>query len=91
MPVQYKDEECWLQQKEHTKTTLESVSLEHLIDPNHDPTNLELDKAQTKWLCKIFVDVVQNPQAKTIVVEHADQKNTRTLCGKISVRSLITP
>ena len=79
----FKDVETWLMQKDHTSATLESVSLTHLIDSNHRVTNPDLDEAQRKWLYNIFKDVMLNPEAKSIVRNHKEKKNTRDLWAEL--------
>jgi hypothetical protein len=74
---EFRDETTWSRSKERITTTLHAHDLHHLIDENHVPTNIPLDKIQSQWLYKIFQDIMQAPTAKTIVTNYLTSKDTR--------------
>ena len=80
---EFRDETTWIRAKERFKTTVQSHSLEHLIDETHVPTNLDLDESQRNWLYKVLQDVMQAPVAKSIVTNHLTDKNTRQIWKEI--------
>ena len=80
---EFRDETTWIRAKERFKTTVQSHSLEHLIDDTHVPTNLDLDESQRNWLYKVLQDVMQAPVAKSIVTNHLADKNTREIWKEI--------
>ena len=55
----------------------------HLIE-KHVPNDLELDKVQRQWLCKIMQDTFEEPVAKSIVKAHLDDMDTRAMWKEIT-------
>jgi hypothetical protein len=60
-------------------TLLKSHAIEHLIDENYKPTNLELDKLQRAWLFKVMQDNFKQSSCKAIILVHKDTKDTRAI------------
>ena len=75
----FKEEVYWSRFKQSILVTLDAQGLSHLVDPNHTVTNQELDSQQQKWLYKTFQDIMLAPMAKTIVINHLSDKNTRNI------------
>ena len=75
----FNDVTTWPVFKERILDNLESVGLKGLIDSNHRITNPDLDEAQRKWLYNIFTSIMKNPEAKSVVKNHKDKKNTRDI------------
>lgn len=77
---EFKDENYWTKTKERIMTALEASGLDHLIEEGFDVKgNLELDRAQQKWLYKVFQDTLTAPMAKAIVLKNIDKKDTRVI------------
>lgn len=76
---EFKEDVYWQKAKESIETTLEAQGLSHLIDINYVPTSKECDDMQTKWLYKVFTDILKAPSAKSIVTLHLKKRNTRKL------------
>jgi hypothetical protein len=76
---EFKNEMGWNLYKKHFKATVKSHAIEHLIDKNHVPTNLELDKLQRALLFKVMQDNFKQLSCKAIVIARKDTKDLRAI------------
>jgi len=79
----YREANNWVDYKEVFMITLEAQNLTHLVDPSYVVVNVDLHKAQQKFLYKVLRDNMLHHEAKSIVKAHASDKNTALIWQKI--------
>ena len=79
----FREANNWLEHKLSFQITLDSQNLSHLIDEGYVPTDIDVDKAQQKFLYKVMLDNFVHHEAKAIVKKHIDDKDTRQIWKEI--------
>jgi len=79
----YREANNWVDYKEVFMITLEAQNLTHLVDPSYVVVNVDLHKAQQKFLYKVLRDNMLHHEAKSIVKAHASDKNTALIWQKM--------
>ena len=77
----------WVIWREKFENIARAQGVHHLIDPDFEPTNSELDERQREWMFTVLEDVLVSPQARLIVKAGIEEKDTRkiwrVLCTKM--------
>ena len=73
----------WIEHKDGFLVTGDAQGLNHLVDPDYKPVNLELDDVQKKCVHKVVKDTFLHHEAKAIIKAHVKTKDTRIMWKEI--------
>jgi len=79
----YREANNWVDYKEVFMITLEAQNLTHLVDPSYVVIDVDLHKAQQKFLYKVLRDNMLHHEAKLIIKFHSKTKDTALIWQKI--------
>ena len=80
---EFHDESLWFRAKDRFETTVESQGLESVITDGAVVTNPDLDARKRKWMYKVMQDIFIAPFAKSVVLKHSGDKDTRAIWKEI--------
>ena len=75
----FKDEAQYVRWRDKTYATLDSHGLRHVIQKGFVPDNPNVYEAQQAWFYKVLQDCMICPGAKSIVMKHTLDKDTRLI------------
>ena len=79
----YRDNVNWYSYKEEWDVALKSQNLQHLTDGTFVVVDKDLDDAQRQFLYKVMRDNFLHHEAKKILKEHKDDKDTRAIWKEV--------
>lgn len=86
----FRESNNWIEHKENFKITAESQGLSYLLDEDYKPTDIDVDKAQQRFLYKAMLDTFLHHEARAILRRHVIDKNTRLIWKEIKAFYMTT-
>jgi hypothetical protein len=77
--VTFKEEAYWFRFKEDFSTMARSHGLFHMLDINHTPIYIKLDKEQMLWMLSVMKKCFQAHNARLIVNKNLSHRNTHII------------